>query len=184
MGLEINTVRAQIGIDIQKPVQTLEQPKGEQQIEQIKAEMVLDWELPRVIIDQYQCFAEAGLKGNQDLFRDYGELGKTVVLEYTGRIALEGDQFGRIEDGRSAREVLAAISEENAWTELESNVDCIPKSRPEIDFSGHLNIDWKLGGARIAYRPNKPIHNYQPGKAVVYMKQWPSISIRYIDQRA
>ncbi|HHV72112.1 MAG TPA: hypothetical protein GXX38_05805 [Clostridia bacterium] len=184
MGLQIETRPLLLGIKTQKPVQSLEQPRGEQDIRQVKAEMIIDREWPRVIIDQYECFAEAGLKGNLDLAREYAELGKRVVLEYTGRIAQEGDRFGRIEDGLPARAIVAEIAERNAWPEYDFNVDCIPKSRPKIEVVGHLNIDWRLGGAEIDYRPRKTIHYYQPGKANIYVRQWNSINIRHIDERA
>lgn len=183
MGLLIDTVPARIGINTTGSAQRLEQPGGEQKIKQVKAEMILDWELPRVVIDQYQCFAEAGLKGNQDMIRDYAELGENVVLEYTGRIACEGDQFARIEDGRSAREVLAQTARENTLTKQEFNIAAVPQSRPRIEVTGHLNIGWRRGGAVIDYRPSRVVHNYQPGKVEIYLKQLNKIRIRYLDQR-
>ena len=184
MRIQINSTPALIGIRNQRPVQTMEQPRGEQSIRQTKAEMIVDQELPRVHIDQSQCFAEVGLKSVMELAYEAAQLGRQAVLEGTARVAQEGDRMARLEDGASARAVLADLGEGNAYQVLDYNIDLAPKSRPRIEVTGHLKIDWKLGGVEHHYTPRQAITRYEPGKAEIYLRQWPSIEIRFLDIKA
>lgn len=183
MRLEMHSTMAQIGIVNKKPVQTIRQPKGEQSIKQVKAEMIVDRELPRVLIDQSQCFSEVGLKSVFELTRENAQLGYQHVLEEIGRIAEEGDQMAHIEDGRPLRTVLADIAEARAWRPVDITVDLLPKSRPKIEVTGHLYIDWKLGGAKLDYKPNKAITRYQPGDVNIYIKRWNNLEIHVVDEK-
>lgn len=183
MGLQISSTPALIGINNIKPIQHIEQPKGEQSIQQVPAKMHIDRELPKVVIDQYQCFAERGLKNSGDLARDNAQWAQKIAFEYIGRIAAEGDAFGRIEDGQSAYDVLADIASSNAWPQIDYNIGFIPKSRPKIDVTGHLSVSWELGKAIHDYKPQKAIHDYQTGKVEIYLRQKNSISIQYIDEK-
>lgn len=183
MRLEMRSTMGQIGIENKKPVQTIRQPKGEQSIKQVKAKMIVDRELPRVHIDQRQCFSEVGLKTVSELSRENARLGRQHVMEEIARIAQEGNQMARIEDGRPLRTVIADIAEARAWRPVDITVDLLPKSRPKIEVTGHLNIDWKLGGAIINYKPNKAITRYQPGDVNIYVKRWHNLEINVVDKK-
>ncbi|MFZ5753278.1 MAG: DUF6470 family protein [Bacillota bacterium] len=184
MRLQIHTTWAKIGINNIKPVQSIRRPRGEQSIQQIKAEMIIDQELPKVLIDQRQCFSEAGLKSPQELSDEYAQLGRKLVLEGTARRAEEGDRLGRIEDPIPFRTLIADMAEENAWPVIDFNIDFIPKSRPKIEVTGYLKIDWRLGGAVTEYKPRKAITQYQPGKVEIYLRQRGQIQISVIDEKA
>ncbi len=182
MGFQINTVRGQIGIETQKGQMNIQQPKGEQSIEQIPAKMEIDREAPKVIIDQYQCFAEAGLKNIEDLMKEHVQLSKQATMKAIARIAADGNRLAEVQNDMPS--AIPELAEKNSWTEQKQfGFDLIPKSRPKIDVTGHLNIHWNLNGAKIDYRPQKPIVDIQKNKVNIYMKQWPSIDIRYVDER-
>lgn len=179
--LKINTIRPQIQINITKGQIGIRQPKGEQSIHTTMPKVKIESEKPKVIIDQYQCFAESGLKNYLDLTKEAARLGYQKVLEGITRIVEDGNRMAQIENGMPP--AIPELAEKNAWEELDYNIDVIPKSRPKIDVKGSLKIDWELGKANIDYKINKPIINFQRGKVEVYLKQKPSIDIRYVDAR-
>ena len=121
----------------------------------------IEREMPRVIIDQYECFAEAGLKGSADFMKEYAELGKQVVLETIGKIAQEGDAMAQIENGK---DMIAELAFEKMFDdEKELIIDCIPKSRPKVDVAGDLRLEWEMGSVEIQ---KKRVLAYKVGDAV------------------
>jgi len=180
MALQINTTWAKIGINTSRAKISIEQPKGELTIKQIKASLNIDREIPRVIIDQYQCFAEAGLKNLEDFTKEYAELGRQGVLEGIGRRATEGNMMAEFEKGNP----ISKIAEQNAFPIYDYNINFIPKSRPKIEVKGYLNIDVELGKVIVNYKPNKPEIKYKHGNIEFYLRQKGNIKIRYIDEEA
>ena len=182
MPLSIATVKGQIGIKTTNAYLDMSQPKGEQFIRQIKPQMIIDRELPKVLIDQSQPFAEAGRKPWSQVAAEYAQMGRQQALEGIGRIVDDGNRMAMIQ-----RKMPAAIPElalKNSRTKQhEFNFGMIPTSRPKIEVTGHLNIDWQLGGVEYSYTPRKPVADYHPGKAEIYMKQYPHIEFKYIDNR-
>lgn len=182
MGLQITTVQGQHKFNTINAQLYMQQPKGKQSIRQPKAEMTINRELPRVEIDQYQCFAEAGLKNNTDLRKQFSQLSYRKALEGIAKRVSEGNRMSNIRKGNY--NVIPLIAQESTKREKkEYNYDIMPKSRPKIDVKGHLNIDWKINKPIIEYTPQKPIIDYNPGKVEVYIDPYPSIDIQYIDEK-
>ncbi|WP_069650367.1 DUF6470 family protein [Caloranaerobacter ferrireducens] len=179
MPLQITTTKPIIQINTTNGQMNIRQPKGEQNIETTMPRVKIESEKPRVIIDQYQCFAESGLKNYLDLEKQAAMLGYQRVLEGIARIVEDGNRMAQIENGMPP--AIPELAEKNAWEEFDYNIDIIPKSRPKIDVEGSLNIDWELGKVNIDYKTNRPIINFQRGKVEIYLKQKPSIEIRYVD---
>ncbi|RKD32333.1 DUF6470 family protein [Thermohalobacter berrensis] len=183
MGLKINTTWAKLAMNTTRGQMKIQQPRGEQTIKQTKPQVKIKSEKPKVIIDQYQCFAEAGLKNFLDLTREQINLARQAALEGIGRRAQDGDRMAMIQ--KNMPPAIPEIAEKNAWDdELDYNVDLMPKSRPKIQVKGDLKIDWVLGKAEINYTPKKPKTNYQRGKVEIYLKQKGSIDIQYVDVKA
>ena len=103
----------------------------------------IDRQLPKVIIDQYQCFAEAGLKNNADFAADSVSYAYSKGAEGINTIVSEGNRMGAIETGNF--DVITDIAFESGLEEKEFNVDIIPKSRPKIEVEGRLNIEYEMG---------------------------------------
>jgi hypothetical protein len=156
------------------------QPRGELTISQSNSQMHIDKELPKVIIDQYQCFAEAGLKNNTDFRREYSQLNYKSFMDGIANYNQEGDMLAQIEKPGNP---LPAIAENRAFPRYDFNIDFIPKSRPKIDVTGYINISWDIQKPIINYEVRKPVIDYHPGKAEIYMRQWPSVEIRYVDEK-
>lgn len=183
MPLSITTIKGQIGIETRNAYLDIKQPKGEQSIRQIKPEMIVDRELPKVLIDQSQPFAEAGRKPWSQVAEEYAQMGRQQALEGIARIVDDGNRMAMIQ--RRMPDAISEIALKNSTPKQhEFNFAMIPTSRPKIEITGHLNINWQLGGVEYSYTPRKPEGDYSPGKVDIYMKQYPKTEIRYIDNRA
>ncbi len=178
--LQITTTPARLGMKTYNAHLEIQQPRGQQSIEQPRPEMKIDRELPKVIIDQYQCFAEMGLKNPTDLAKEISNWSRKKWLEGLARRREEGDRMARIEKGGNP---IPEMAREKLNHQYQFNVDFIPKSRPKIEVTGHLNIEWDIKKPIINYKPNKPIVDYTPGYVDIYVEQWPDIEIRYVDER-
>lgn len=182
MPIQIRTVKPQLQIRSTNGKLEIQQPKGELEIKQEKAKMILKGEKPRVVIDQYQCFAEAGLKNNTDLSKEFKALAQRRVMEGISRINSEGTRMINIRIGNP--NAIQEIAKRNLQPRaLEFNYDTMPKSRPSIEIEGGQSIEWELGGVEIDYRMQKPTYNYQPGKVEGYLDPYPDIEISYIDEK-
>lgn len=118
----------------------------------------IDRELPKVIVDQYECFAEAGLKNNTDLSREFVEYARSQFLAGVDKIVSEGNRMARIENRMP--DAIPEIAFDNAMENKDWNIDIIPKSRPKIDVKGHLNLEWKMGKLNF-YKES--VLNYKKG---------------------
>lgn len=182
MPIQINTVKPQIQLEITEPKMHIEQTSGELSIRTTDTEMVIDKEMPKVKIDQYQCFAEAGLKNNRDLSKEFAQLGYQKAMEAISNIVSEGDTLMNIQYSKG--NTIALIAKSAKWgSEKEFNFDMIPKSRPKISVEGHLEVNWNPGKVDINYTPKSLKINFQRGKVEVYLNQKPNIDIRYIDDK-
>jgi len=182
MPLSITTIKGQIGIETTNAYLDIRQPKGEQSIRQIKPQMIIDRELPKVLIDQSQCFAEVGRKPWSQVAEEYAQMGRQQALEGIARIVDDGNRMAMIQRGMP--EAIPEIAFKNSMPKQHDfNFAMIPTSRPKIDVTGYININWQLGGVEYSYIPRRPEVDYYPGKVDIYMKQYPKIEIRYIDNR-
>ncbi|MFZ5945236.1 MAG: DUF6470 family protein [Bacillota bacterium] len=177
--LQIRTTAGLIGINSSLGRQSIQQFRGEQIIRQPKAEMHIDQELPKVLIDQYQCFAEAGLKKPLDLLKEVSQYTYKKIMENIAAKCQEGDMLAQIEKGGNP---LKEIARQSSFPQYDFNIDFIPKSKPKIEVTGYLNIKWEIKQPEIFYEVKKPVIDYQPGKVEISMRQWPDIEMRYVDE--
>jgi hypothetical protein len=183
MALSINTtsiqleyVRTPSNLSIQTSAAMLE-------LHQKHAEVNIETELPKVIIDQYECFASAGLKNNYDLISEISQRAKQNALEFIGKTAEDGRILAAIDKGGNP---IAAIAKRDAYPEHEFILDFIPKARPKIDVTGDIKIDPErnsegiTNGVEGRYIPESIDINYTPGRINFNVLQYPSIEIKYL----
>lgn len=182
MGLEIRRTDAVFAVETTPARLEMQSERARLEFRQKHAKVNIHTELPKIRIDQYQCFAEAGLKNNYDLLQEIVQRAKQYALEYVGKVAADGDMLAAIEKGGNP---IAAIAERDAYPEHEFGLDTIPKSRPKISVTGDLRIEpernWEgaNNGVEGRFIPGSLNVNYYPGKVNIYMKQYPSVDIRY-----
>lgn len=175
--IQIQTTKAQLGLNIQKPQQHIEQPKADLQIRQPEAEISIHTTRGQLHIDSSQARRDLGLVGPLEATRNYAQKGKQAVLAGIARRAREGEQLASIENGGNAIQAIAASK-------------ATPHKKPlGIKFAPSINsvktnytpatvdINVQTNKPQIDAKINKPIHNYTPGKVSGYMLQYPSIEI-------
>jgi len=181
MALQIRQTFGQIGIETQRAWMSIKQPAPKPHIEQKPPEVIIRRKLPKVYIDQTQCFAESGLKPPLQLARDFNQEGLKAIYEAIGRIAEEGTRMVRIEDEGNP---IVDIAYEKAYKEYRFNMVQMPKSRSKIEWDiGYTKIDWEINPAKIEWElyTRAQIDLY-PHKVNIYLKQWPHIEIRYVGE--
>lgn len=175
--LRISQTYAKIGIRTQNAQLNIRTVQPQVKISQEHAKVQIESELPRVHIDQYQCFAEAGLKNNMDLMRETTQLAYRHVMAYISQTAADGDRLAAVEKGGTP---IADIAERNAYPEKEFIFDMIPKSRPKIEVTGDLKINSTPGSVTFdARRGQVDIQATRP-EIEIYLRQKPSVRFQYI----
>ncbi len=184
MAIQISTTKPQIQLNISKPSISLNQPKGDLKIKQVKAELKIKTENAKISIDQYNCFAEAGLKNYKDLMKQYTQLGRRKALEGITKIVSEGNMMSDIRKGNPS--AIPQIAKWASWgSKRDYNFSMIPLSRPDITIiKGDFKVNWELGGADIKYTPKKVQVEFNRGRIKAYVNQKPSFQMKYLDERA
>jgi len=155
-------------------------------MKQQKIKMVIEQELPQVLIDQSRCFAECGIKNPGEMTRDSANLARQRAFEYTGRMAQEGDQLARIEQSGPGGSTIGVIALERMElaNNAERNIAFIPQSQPEFEVTGSLKIDWQVMKGLVEYTPSYPQFSYQPRQLDIYVQQYGKIEFHYVDKMA
>ncbi|SKC55899.1 DUF6470 family protein [Maledivibacter halophilus] len=180
--LKITTTPALIGINTINAKLDISQPKADLNMHTEHAKVEINSENPKVIIDQYQCFAEAGLKNILDLTRETAQISKQAALKGIERRVSQGNQMADIHKDYNP---IAEMADYNAFElfNREFNFGLIPKSRPKIDIiEGNVDIKVHEGKANMDVKINRPQVDYTRGKVEIYLRQKNSIDIQYIGE--
>lgn len=179
--LQINHTWPQIGInrtpsrlEMQKPGYTLSMSVSQ-------AKISVEATLPKITIDQSQCFSEAGLKGNADLAAEMASLSKSAMLGSIGRIVDQGNEMANLPNASNA---ISDQAYYNAYEQFdkEFNIDTIPKSRPKIGvIEGRLDIKVTEGQVTNTTVSQNTSIQYVKGAVEVYLKQRGSIEVNFVD---
>lgn len=175
--IQIEITRGRIGLRIDKPVQTIEQPRAIIHQEQLAAVLEMSSTPAKLSIDTTEARADLDLKSVFKRIEEYAQLGKQGVMEGIARRAEEGQQLLRIENGGNMIKELAIKNS-------------TPSPNPiGIRFVGNrskVNMSFQPGILSIEATPQKPrfdvtvqapVHHYEPGKVTGFIEEWPSIQI-------
>ncbi|WP_391208020.1 DUF6470 family protein [Psychrobacillus sp. L4] len=178
--LQVQSTKAQIGLNIQKAVQQIEQPKANLDLQQPKAIQTMETTQPTLSIDTEQARADLDLMSSSRRTAEVADYGRQTALEGIARRAQEGNELMRIENGGNP-----IASQAMQWGRQ-------PYSSLSIQFipsQGSVKESFQPGSVDIRVEPqqvinnttsNKPIHTYTPGKVTVEMLQKPSITIDWL----
>ncbi|SDM43214.1 hypothetical protein SAMN05518871_101204 [Psychrobacillus sp. OK028] len=178
--LQVQTTKAQIGLHTQKPVQQIEQPRVNLDIQQPKAIQTMETTKPQLTIDTEQARADLDLKSSAKRVSEVAQNAAQTALEGVGRRAEEGNQLMRIENGGNPIASQAKQRGRQPYSSL--SIKFIPSH-------GSVKVNFQPGSVDIKVEPqqvinnttaNKPIHNYTPGKVTVEMQQHASIQIDWL----
>ncbi|WP_153126685.1 DUF6470 family protein [Peribacillus tepidiphilus] len=170
-----------LGLNIQKPVQTIEQPKAQQTIEQPRPELNIETIPAKLTIDQSKAWEDMDLKSifkRTEEFADYGYESWLAGLE---RRAQQGQELMKIENKGNVIASQAKINGERP--EKQFNIGWIPSyfSVKTNYRPAEVKIDWKLNKPNIDVRLNKPIHEYHPGMVTGHIERWNDLKIDYVN---
>ena len=183
MDLRITTTRALLDIQRTSGKLEIQQPKAGMELDIEHPQLEMHTEHGQVIIDQRQCFAEAGLKNVFELTRENRDLAQQKLMQGLERIVRQGNELASIHNNYDP---IPDQAQENAYSldDVEVNIGTIPMSRPKIDFTGgKVDIRVKEGKVNLQVKVNKPVIHFTPGKIEVYLKQKNSINIEYVGHK-
>lgn len=176
--IQIESFRGKIGINIDRPIQKLEQKPADISIEQNPAEMTIVRDLGKLTIDQTLARENLDLKSIFKRNDENAVLSKQKVMEYINKTVQEGNELMKIENkgqpiidqAKRSLERITAFNTGNTPSQYSVKIDYTPSK---------INIDWKVNKPDIQLQVNQPIHEYTPGEAQVFMEQYPSINIDF-----
>lgn len=175
--IQIQTTRAILGLNIEKPKQHIEQPKAELQIQQPAAILSIETTRGQLHIDSSQARRDLGLIGPLESTKNYAEKGRQAVLDGIARRASQGQQLKSIGKGGNA---LASIIAQNTNVEKKPlSIKFVPSvNSVKTSYTpASVDINFETNKPKIDATINKPIHDYQPGKVTGEMLQNPTIKI-------
>lgn len=169
------------GLNIEKPIQEIEQPKAIQSIEQPKAIVEMETTPGVLTIDQSKARADMDLKNISQRIQEFAQNGYQDGLQGIARRIAQGDELMKIENGGNP---IASLAKEDAkGTEKQFNIGWIPSH-------GSVKLNYQPAKVKINVEPQKPIinaetqkpiHNYIPGKTTVGVLENNSLDIDFIN---
>lgn len=170
-----------LGIQIQKPVQQIQQPKPVQRIEQPKAEMNIETTPGRLNIDQSQARAEVGIQPTDQMVKEQANLAKQKAMEGIARRVRQGDELMRIENGGNPIKSQAIENGNRPYYPL--GIGWIPSyGSVKLYYEpAQVNIDVTPQKPIIDIRAQKPIHEYIPGNVSYYIAQKNFLKIEVVN---
>jgi len=187
MPLQINRTDAKISVETTQSRLEIESRKARLELRSRKAGLDMHTELPRVVIDQYECFASAGLMGPIDLTRQAAQEAKQNALDFTSKISSEGELLAAIENKANP---MAEIAMQNGTTAHEFGLDYIPKARPKITIVGgevEINSPGNPLGATNGVEgeiiPAAMKIEYTPSQVKIAVERYASIEMRYVNSQ-
>lgn len=183
MNIRITQTYAKIGIETTPGRLQLQTQPAMLELRRRPPAVNIHTELPKVEIDQYECFASSGLKNSLDLAIEGSQIGRQQALEYIGKVAADGDTFAAIEQGGTP---IADIAVRDAYPEREFGIVAMPSARPKISVRGGIQFQPEYDpigvryGVKIEFVPGKFIADYLPSNVNIFMRQYNSVNINYV----
>lgn len=176
MGISINNVFGRVGINTTDAFLDIKSSMPVVKVSSRPPRVRINTHHVQVAIDQKQCFCEVGLKTPDVLARETAGKSRSEGLKAIAVIAQRGDILARVDKNPNAIPELA----KNAMRgKRDYTIAALPKSRPEIRFSGGTDISWDMGEVDIRAVTSKPEFFATRAGVDVYMLQRASVDITY-----
>lgn len=176
--IRLESLQGKIGLTINKPIQSLEQPQADMSIEQPPAELIINRQPSRLTIDQTLARENLDLKSVFKRNEENAQRGYEALMNYIGKVVQEGDELMKIENG--GQPLLDQVERAMVRETVFNTGNTPSQDSVQVEYTpAKVDIDWIRNKPKIQVQINKPIHNYTPGKVDVYMQQYPSLKIDY-----
>ncbi|WP_435167118.1 DUF6470 family protein [Paenibacillus glycanilyticus] len=175
--IQIQQQPALIGIQVRPAEQHIEQPQATIDMRQIPAQLSIEQPMGVLEVNQDRAWDALGLANNLEVSSRIYSQAKDIALQGIARRMEEGRQLADI--AHVKRNPIASISKD--WR-IEGPPMPITgaASIDNVDLSftpGKVQISVEQGGVELNVTPNRPIHEYTPGKAEIFMRQYASVQI-------
>jgi hypothetical protein len=175
--LRMESTFGQIALNIQKPVQKIEQLPAELSIQQLKAELNIEQTPGQLNINQTQAREDMDLKSISRRIKEFAQQGYEDWLSGLARMSQDGDELMMIENGGNP---IAEQAKRNSGSPIyDFNIGFIPSPfSVKINYQpSEVKLNWQTHKPEINVIVNKPYHKYTPGSVNIEMNQWPSLFI-------
>lgn len=179
--IRMESVFIQLGLQIDKPIQSIEQPKATQTIEQPKANMDFRTTPGKLTIDQTEARADMDLKSIRQRIKEFAENGYQDFLEGMARRREQGDELMKIEKKGNPLIEQAVINGNKR--EKQFNIGWIPSHFSVKIHYEPAKVETKIEPQKpiIETKINRPIHEYKPGKVNMFIERWNSLKIDFVN---
>lgn len=178
--LRIQSRDARLGLNIQQPVQKIEQHKADLSIKQPAAELQMRTKQGKLSIDTTEARADVDLKSIFRRTEEAAQKGYEDWMKGLARMSRQGDELAAIH--KKGNPIVRHAKENSKPKQYEFNIGWIPSHfSVKVDYEpGDVNINWQTNKPVIDANINKPTLDYTPGKVEGYMKQWPELQIDFV----
>lgn len=177
--IQIERTYAQIGLNVKKPVQEIEQPMAELNLRQEPAILEIKQAKGHFSIDSTRARESIGLRTSVQFSNENANYGKQKLLEAIGKMSEEGDNLAAIERRGNAIAQIAVDKIGTEHTPLASPSG--PDEGVDVNYQPiPLEIHVERRGMKMDPVRNAPVLQYTPGKVEPYMLRWPSLSINVV----
>ncbi|WP_156890582.1 DUF6470 family protein [Sporosarcina ureae] len=175
--LQVQTTSAKLGLQINQPIQEIEQPKATLSIEQPAAIIEMSTTPSELSLDTTENRAALDL---MSMFRrgdEVAQYSQQKVQEGIARRAQEGMQLVKIENGGNPLADMIKQNTDRPVAELGIRFVGNPLQLKRSFTPSQLNMNVTPQKPIIDAQINQPIHHYTPGTVTVNLEQHSSIEI-------
>ena len=177
--IRLQSTSMQIGLNIEQPVQQLEQKAADLSIEQPKAILEIQTTPGKLTIDQSKAREDMDLKSLSKRVDEFAQQGYQDLLEGIARRSQQGTEWRHIENGGN---VIASQAKQNGrGPEKQFNLGWIPSHfSVKLDYQpAQVDIEATPQKPNIDVQINRPNHEYTPGDTEVEVIQKNSLDIDF-----
>ena len=182
--IQIQTTDIQMDWNIQDPVQRIQQPQADLNIEQQAATLEINTTNPTIDINMDQFWADVGLKKTSQLIAEYAQMGRQGMLKGISRRVREGRQMMLGAGKGQGANTMKSIAIQNHGPKRPGpyNIKFIPSYNSiKVNITpGTTDVNITRNEPKIDVQVNKPIHDYTPGDVTGTMLVRPNVEIDVI----
>lgn len=174
--IQIQQTYTKIGIDRTPARMEIEQPKANINMKQEHIQAKIEYDLPKIQIDQTKAWGALGKVPPLELSKRITDNIRNVVMDTIANIAEKGDRLAAI---HIKQDPIPDYADGKFIRLPELNFEDSPSS-DNVDISvqpGSVDIQFKGGTFEMNVEQKKPIVNYTRGNIEIYIQQKNSIEI-------
>jgi len=178
MQLRMHQELVKMGLDIKAPQLRLKTkaPQIEMRTEPLKIDM--EQPLPRVQIDQTQCWADRGLRNLSDFAAYSVEISWEAFRKNLDERVAQGNRVAAM-DGTTIADLVAESTGEGA----EINVAAVPSRRPRMEWlTSPVKYQVERGKVHLELNRGRVENSSQMGYVKLYIRQPNSLSIDWVEE--